>query len=201
MNSLSLLGSSRARSLVKLRKGTQICLGKISSDVDLPSLESLFIDSIFYEFQDLSDVLLPGCPVLEELSIRHEDFYARPYCISSRTIKKLSVHYEDCEIESMMMYLSFDAPSLVSLDYSDYALYEYTSVNFGSLFEARLNIRYTKLIEKPDLSALMIGISSIESLHLSPASSDVSLPLSFYKTLGTFLKCVCVCVSGDFSMC
>ncbi|XP_010513740.1 PREDICTED: F-box/LRR-repeat protein At3g60040-like [Camelina sativa] len=66
-----------------------------------------------------------------------------PYCISSRTIKKLSVHY-DCKFAvDTMQSMSFDAPSLVSLDYSDYALAVYEQVNLESLVEARLDLRYT----------------------------------------------------------
>lgn len=75
--------------------------------------------------------------------------------------------------------LSLDAPSLVSFDYSDHALYEYTPVNFGSLVEARVDIRYNRKVVKPDISGLMIGISNIETLHLSPASTDVSFFLLF----------------------
>ncbi|XP_018510062.1 F-box/LRR-repeat protein At3g60040-like [Brassica rapa] len=69
--------------------------------------------------------------------------------------------------------MSFDTPSLVSLDYSDFALEEYTGVNLASLVEARLDIRYSKIIKDPDLSGLIIGISYVETLHLSPASADV----------------------------
>ncbi|CAN6898927.1 unnamed protein product [Brassica oleracea var. botrytis] len=69
--------------------------------------------------------------------------------------------------------MSFDTPSLVSLDYSDFALEEYTDMNLASLVEARLDIHYSKIIKKPNLSGLIIGISNVETLHLSPASADV----------------------------
>ncbi|KAF2579525.1 hypothetical protein F2Q68_00003625 [Brassica cretica] len=159
-----------SKTLVKLTLGTQVQCD-IPSYVSLPSLKILIIETIFFESKDLSDVLIAGCPVLEELFVRHEEMEAHPYYISSRTIEKLSVQYRGCDVyyESG---LSFDAPSLVSFDYSDHALYEYTPVNFGSLVEARVDIRYNRKIVKPDISGLMIGISNIETLHLSPASAD-----------------------------
>ncbi|RID72203.1 hypothetical protein BRARA_C04106 [Brassica rapa] len=159
-----------SKTLVKLTLGTQVQCD-IPSYVLLPSLKILIIETIFFASKDLSDVLIAGCPVLEELFVRHEEMDSHPYYISSRTIKKLSVQYRGCDVyyESG---LSFDAPSLVSFDYSDHALYEYTPVNFGSLVEARVDIRYNRKVVKPDISGLMIGISNIETLHLSPASAD-----------------------------
>ena len=58
------------------------------------------------------------------LSVRHVNCERIPFCISSRSIKKLSVYY-NFELETVitdMPGMSFDAPNLVSLDYSDYAL-------------------------------------------------------------------------------
>lgn len=128
-------------------------------------------------------MLLPGCPVLEDLAVCHGDFDGPPYCISSRTIKKLSLHY-DCEsVVDTMHHMSFDAPSLVSLDYSDYAFCLYPQVNLVSLVEARLDIRISRNIEMPDVSGLIKGIGNVETLHLSPDSVDVSLSLSFFETL------------------
>ncbi|KAH0872785.1 hypothetical protein HID58_070147, partial [Brassica napus] len=55
--------------LVKLTLGSHIDLGNIPPGVSLPALKSLFINTIFFTYGDLCNVLLPGCPVLEELSI------------------------------------------------------------------------------------------------------------------------------------
>ncbi|EOA23944.1 hypothetical protein CARUB_v10017160mg [Capsella rubella] len=163
----------KSKTLVKLTLGTEIDFGDIPPDVSLPALKSLCIDSIFFCCDDLCYVLLPGCPVLEELAVRHGDYEGYPYCISSRTIKKLLVHY-DCEFAvEAMNSMSFDAPSLVSLDYSDYALAEYAQVNLESLVEARLDLRYSEKVKEPDVTGLIIGISNIETLHLSPGSADV----------------------------
>ncbi|KAG2258722.1 hypothetical protein Bca52824_078016 [Brassica carinata] len=128
--------------LVKLTLGTQIYLDKFEPDAYLPALKSLVIDSIVFDGDDLCDVLLRGCPVLEELYLLRGG-------------------------------MSFDTPSLVSLNYRDYALEEYTDVNLASLVEARLDILYSIRIKDPDLSGLIIGISNVEILHLSPGSADV----------------------------
>ena len=199
----------RSKTLVKLRLGTDTNVGKLPPDVFLPALKSLFLDTIMFDDQDLSDVLLPGCPMLEELTVVHKtDFYPN-YRISSQTIKKLTVFYcYDFGIDDGSR-ISFDAPSVVSLNYTDYALYEYPLVNLGSLVKAKLDISYSKTnIKRPDLSGLLVGISNVETLHLSPDSTDVSLLcvcVFFFVTylikLRTFLKHMCVCVSVDFSMC
>ncbi|KAH0912427.1 hypothetical protein HID58_035748 [Brassica napus] len=127
--STSVLAKEWKHTLVKLRLGTQIYLDKLEPDAYLPALKSLVIDSIVFEGDDLCDVLLRGCPVLEELY--------------------------SC------------------LNYRDYALEEYTDVNLASLVEARLDILFSIRIKDPDLSGLIIGISNVEILHLSPASADV----------------------------
>ncbi|XP_010413664.1 PREDICTED: F-box/LRR-repeat protein At3g60040-like [Camelina sativa] len=162
-----------SKTLVKLSLGTKISLGKLPPDLFLPALKTLFIDAIFFEYEDLCYVLIPGCPVLEELFVRHKDFFAQPYCISSRTIHKLTVQYDsDFGIGSLDM--SFDAPSLVFLDYSDYALCSYPQVNLKSLVEARLDLRYhSKEIKRPNIWGLFTGISHIKTLHLSANSADV----------------------------
>ncbi|CAN6898925.1 unnamed protein product [Brassica oleracea] len=135
---------------------------------------SLFLYTIMFDDQDLSDVLLPGCPMLEELTVVHKtDFYPN-YRISSQTIKKLTVFYcYDFGIDDGSR-ISFDAPSVVSLNYADYALSEYPLVNLGSLVKAKLDISYSKTnIKRPVLSGLLVGISNVETLHLSPDSTDL----------------------------
>ncbi|XP_018488041.2 F-box/LRR-repeat protein At3g60040-like [Raphanus sativus] len=162
----------RSKTLVKLSLGTNTDIGTLPPDVSLPALKSLFIDSILFDDQDLCDVLLPGCPVLDELTVVHKyDLY--PYRISSQSIKKLTVYY-DCEVGlDYMSVMSLDAPSLVSLDYTDYAMSEYPLVNLKSLLKAKLNLSSSGKIKKPDLTGLITGISNVETLHLSPASADV----------------------------
>uniref|UniRef100_A0A0D3BJK2 Uncharacterized protein n=1 Tax=Brassica oleracea var. oleracea TaxID=109376 RepID=A0A0D3BJK2_BRAOL len=59
----------KSKTLVKLTLGSHIDLGNIPPGVSLPALKSLFINTIFFTYGDLCNVLLPGCPVLEELSI------------------------------------------------------------------------------------------------------------------------------------
>ncbi|KAL0790732.1 hypothetical protein Bca101_006978 [Brassica carinata] len=60
----------KSKTLVKLTLGSHIDLGNIPPGVSLPALKSLFINTIFFTYGDLCNVLLPGCPVLEELSVR-----------------------------------------------------------------------------------------------------------------------------------
>ncbi|KAF3495939.1 hypothetical protein DY000_02056686 [Brassica cretica] len=83
----------RSKTLVKLSLGTNTYIGKLPPDVSLPALKSLSIDSIVFAYKDLCDVLLPGCPMLDELTVRHENDLNELYTygISSQSIKKLTV--------------------------------------------------------------------------------------------------------------
>ncbi|CAH8269182.1 unnamed protein product [Arabidopsis lyrata] len=141
-----------SKTLVKLTLGTQVAFGKLPPDLSLPALKSLFRR-------------------LRELFVRHKQYVGLPFCISSRIIEKLSVQYDsDYDLD---LGMSFDAPSLVFLDYSDYALSLYPQVNLKSLVEARLDLRYSNIIKRPDISGLFIGISNIKTMRLSANSADV----------------------------
>ncbi|KAH0865387.1 hypothetical protein HID58_082598 [Brassica napus] len=158
---------STSKTLVKLTLGTQIYLDKFEPDAYLPALKSLVIDSIVFDGDDMCDVLLSGCPVLEELYVHHENCEGTSFCICSSNIKKLSIYYD---FELLRGGMSFDTPSLVSLNYRDYAL----------------DILYSIRIKDPDPSGLIVGISNVEILHLSPVISrcvEDGLVLPVFKNL------------------
>ena len=157
-----------SKTLVKLTLG-YLNLGKLPSYVSLPSLKFLYIDTIFFEYEDFCYVLLAGCPVLEELSVHHKS-YAFPHTIASPTVKRLSVNYDFHREEE----LSFDLPNLEYLHYSDFALYEYPQVNLQSLIEAKLELHPAEHVERPDITNLIMGIRNVEILHLSSVSVGVS---------------------------
>ncbi|XP_023638843.1 F-box/LRR-repeat protein At3g60040 isoform X1 [Capsella rubella] len=162
-----------SKTLVKLTIGTQLYLGKLPSYVSLPSRKFLFIDSVFFEYGDLCCVLLAGCPLLEELSVHHINFFATPHTISSTTVKKLSVHYDSPDDVDSLCHMSFDLPKLVYLEYSHCALGEYPQVNLPSLVEAKLDLWLERRVNRLDVTDLIIGIRNVQTLHLSPGSADV----------------------------
>ncbi|KAL1194493.1 F-box/LRR-repeat protein [Cardamine amara subsp. amara] len=159
-----------SKTLVKLSLGTHIYLGKLPSFVSLPSLKFLFLDTIFSEHEAFGEVLLAGCPVLEELSVLH-GIIPIPDTISSRTVKRLLVDYQ-CANALSKRHLSFNLPNLVYLDYSDFALCKYPQVNLESLREAKLDLHPTDFW-RPNLMNLIMGIENVEILHLSPVAVDV----------------------------
>ncbi|ESQ44060.1 hypothetical protein EUTSA_v10006004mg [Eutrema salsugineum] len=162
-----------SKTMVKLSLGAELYLGKLPSCVSLPSLKFLFIDTVCFEYEDFSCVLLAGCPVLEELSIRHKDFIVMPNNISSPTVKKLSVLYDAPDEVDGGSCISFDLPNLVYFEYSDCALSEYTKVNLESLVEAKLDLCFEENAEKPDVTDVMMGIRNVKILHLSSSSVEV----------------------------
>ncbi|WZZ29503.1 hypothetical protein YC2023_012904 [Brassica napus] len=130
------------------------------------------------------------------LSVRHVNCERIPFCISSRSIKKLSVYY-NFELETVitdMPGMSFDAPNL--------NLEEYPQVDLESLVEARLNIQYSKLIKRPDMSGLINGISNVHTLILTPASADViSRCVKHGLSLPVFKNLVGLSFRGDNKRC
>ncbi|KAJ4884924.1 F-box family protein [Raphanus sativus] len=163
-----------SETLVKLTIGTKLYLGTIPPNVSLPSLKTLFIDTVFFEYGDLCCVLLAGCPVLEELTVHHHNFTATPHTIASRTVKRLSVHYDSPIDVDGCSFMSFDMPELVYLEYSHCALSEYRQVNLESLVEAKLDLYPEKNAgERPDVTDLIMGMRNVHILHLSLDSVDV----------------------------
>uniref|UniRef100_A0A1J3K0Q8 F-box/LRR-repeat protein n=1 Tax=Noccaea caerulescens TaxID=107243 RepID=A0A1J3K0Q8_NOCCA len=164
------------KTLVKLTIGRQIYIRKPPSYVSLPSLKFLFLDTAPFPFRYLSTVFLPGCPVLEELSVHQMGSVVTPRTISSPTVKRLSVNYDCSQEVCDLISMSFDLPKLVCLDYSDYALAKYGQVSLESLVEAKLDLRPLKsawLQRPPDLTDLIVGIRHVEILHLSPVSAHL----------------------------
>ncbi|CAL9245270.1 unnamed protein product [Arabidopsis halleri] len=162
-----------SKTLVNLTLGTKLYLGNLPSYVSLPSLKFLFIDTVFFDYEDLCCVLLAGCPVLEELSVHHHDFSATPHTISSPTVKRLSVDYHSPDDVDSASHMSFDLPKLVYLEYSHCALGEYWQINLESLVEAKLDLCLEKRVKRLDVTDLIKGIRNVQTLHLSPDSVHV----------------------------
>ncbi|KAG7566398.1 hypothetical protein ISN44_As10g029630 [Arabidopsis suecica] len=92
-----------------------------------------------------------------------------------------------------MNFMSIDAPNLLFVDYSHFAISEYPNIQLEFLVEARLDIQYIKTIKRPDITGLFIGISNVETLRLSPDSVHVirrcirrGLLLPVFKNLVSF---------------
>ncbi|XP_023637070.1 F-box/LRR-repeat protein At1g06630 [Capsella rubella] len=81
--------------------------------------------------------------------------------------------------------MSLDAPNLLFLDYCHYPMSVYPHVNLASLVEARLDIQYsTNMDDVPDITGLIVGISNVKTLHLSPGSVDLIFRCVKYGLLG-----------------
>ena len=49
-----------------------------------------------------------------------------------------------------------------------------------------MDLCYSKRIKRPDISGLLVGISNVQTLHLSVGSVDVSLPIFFKEEPGHY---------------
>ncbi|CAF2048503.1 BnaA09g55370D [Brassica napus] len=159
----------------------------------LPMLKSLRIDS--GELLLLSDELelfVYALPVLEELYLATMEWFDLDETVSSASLRKLTIYAKGFEgFGGDPKGFSFDTPSLVYLDYSDYVAADYPKVNLTSLAEARLNLlvkeNQVELIRAAapngeddvviqrfrNVSKLMRGLINVEKLSLSADTLEV----------------------------
>ncbi|KAL1195730.1 F-box/LRR-repeat protein [Cardamine amara subsp. amara] len=163
-----------------------------------PALKSLSFVSVMFKDVEMYQDFISGCPVLEELFLHYDNEIDPPawngVVVSSPSIKRLNIKYNLPEYrEEAHDGVWFETPSLVYLDYSSYVAEQY-EVDFGSLVEARLDLRsWERLIDEDkdesdedesdedsdienvfgDVTDLVEGISNVKTLHLSPDSLEV----------------------------
>ncbi|VVB03566.1 unnamed protein product [Arabis nemorensis] len=189
------------KTLVKLTLGLD--LGdhrRLYPKVFLPMLKSLFIHEVWFRGEGLCRLMLPNCPILEELALHclcgKPDGLVEPFFISHKTLKRLTVHYNNCLKSSRFM--RFNTPSLVSFNYSGFAPILNLSDSFlDSLIEAKLDVHthenydvYSHLYSKT-----INGMCNVKTLSLSSASAKVMYSSS--KELTSFLNLVKLCFESN----
>ncbi|XP_010507164.1 PREDICTED: putative F-box protein At3g44060 [Camelina sativa] len=143
-------------------------------DASLPALKVLFLRSIRFKDDQLSNLLLPACPVLEDLTIRYPRFTPNySNVISSKTIKKLSVIFGHRNGDSVSRIISFDTPNVVDFFYSDYLGNESPQCRFNSLAKATLDFELLKADKQPNVRDLISGIRNVKTLHLTSYAVEV----------------------------
>ncbi|XP_010507533.1 PREDICTED: F-box/LRR-repeat protein At3g58980-like [Camelina sativa] len=171
------------KTLVKLELGTGFDIDILPEDALLPSLKTLFLDSVkFYDrcgcaFQKL----LSACPVLVELVMREVEWehWKWSRCVSSPTLERLTISHNFLVDEYDLESVTFDIPSLTYLDYGDFIPEAYPIVNLDSVVEAKLSIILTvehnwngnfirdDALITGDPTNLIKGLKNVEILNLS----------------------------------
>ncbi|CAH8358088.1 unnamed protein product [Eruca vesicaria subsp. sativa] len=146
------------KTVTTLKLGSGFVVELLPAHVSLPSLKSLFLDSVRFHGSDgrfcSFKTLLSHSPVLEELVMDGIEFERWKWCsiVSSKTLEKLTIRrrewysYEEPIVDDPrgLAYefdnISFDTPALTYLEYSDFVPKEYLIVNLDSLVEAKLNL-------------------------------------------------------------
>ncbi|CAA7050700.1 unnamed protein product [Microthlaspi erraticum] len=176
--------------LVKLTLGIEIgAIGINPFKVSLPVLKSLFLHGVCFRCEQLCYMMLPGCPVLEELSF---EFYLCTYLkhssylnISNKTLQRLTVHYNGSMPYSD--FVTFDTPSLVYLDFSGHApAKHFTKPDniLDSLVEAKLDVDVPEIQRQTGdhLPTIIWWVRNVKNLTLSSTTvkemyaSDTELP-------------------------
>ncbi|CAA7050699.1 unnamed protein product [Microthlaspi erraticum] len=165
----------RNKTLVKLTLGIEIGSLRINIyfEVSLPVLKSLFLHGACFRCEHLCALMLPACPVLEELSLEYYfcafQRYTTNLDISHKTLKRLTVHYN-----SSMKFSAFtklDTPSLVYFDFSGHApVQNCSTANFlDSLVEAKLDVDEPEIQRQSGdhLSTIIYWVRNVKSLTLS----------------------------------
>ncbi|CAA7056498.1 unnamed protein product [Microthlaspi erraticum] len=191
-----------SKSLVRLRIESENIHGVDVKDVLLPKLKTLYLNRVMLgEAEDWFEKLLSGCHVLEELALInvYSDIWKRS--VSSKTIKRLTLSCADCD--NIPDTVWFDTPNVVYLDYSDYVGVKYTKVNFGSLVEARIDLKmnsdqrahavFGHLVG--NARDFLMGICNVQTLYLSAHTLEV---LTFCcESTPVFKNLIHLTIQGD----
>ncbi|KAG7568975.1 Leucine-rich repeat 2 [Arabidopsis thaliana x Arabidopsis arenosa] len=162
--------------------------------VFFPALKSLSLVSVEFKDVEMYQDFISGCPVLEELFLHYDNETTCPAwngLVSSPSIKRLNIYHNLPELRfEAYDECWFKTPSLMYLEYSSHVAEKYV-VDFGSLIEARLDLRsWKRLIYENegesdedeneeedeifgDVTDLVKGISNVKTLHLYSDSLEV----------------------------
>ncbi|CAL9247668.1 unnamed protein product [Arabidopsis halleri] len=168
----------RSKTLVKLTLGTKLIIVCFPSDTCLPVLKILIVDSVWCDRSKFSNVLLAGCPALEDLTIDQKSFPGLPNVVSSKTIKRLSIVYKCANDADWFRTVALDTPKLVTLFYSTYARHRYRHCNLDSLVKATLDLNFleNEIFDEafePNVTDLMIAVRNVKMLHLTFSATEV----------------------------
>ncbi|EOA25066.1 hypothetical protein CARUB_v10018374mg [Capsella rubella] len=168
-----------SNTLVKLTLGEELSIHYLPPNTFLPLLKILFLRSVRFGNQKFCDVLLAGCPALEDLTINGEDFSGIPEAISSKTIKRLSLISKSVDYDDLSSFMSLDTPNLVNLFYRDFPRRRYLiRCNLDSLVKAVLDLHVLELVDNDEpfesnVMDLMNGVRNVEILQLTHSATKI----------------------------
>ncbi|AEE77860.1 putative protein [Arabidopsis thaliana] len=163
--------------LVKLSLGTRLACPRIPQDTSLPVLKVLLLEYIWFEDNQLSDVFLAACPALEDLTIHH---MFRPFLISSKNLKKLSVTINFSYYVDRSTILTLDTPNVVDLYYSDFPRPIAPHCHLDSLAKVELDLHSLEddsrqVQNDADVKNLISEIRNVKTLHLTYSAVELML--------------------------
>lgn len=185
-----------SKTLVKLKLTSEYGLRWwVGADgTHLPLLKTLHIASEMMSMDcDVKMERFLACfPVLEEAEMISMDWVDPVDTVSSSTLRKLSFHATGMKTILNPKSISFDAPNLRFLAFSDWVAEDYPLVNLNKLDVARIALSVsddqTRKIRGPrkylsegdvvrqfgNVVKLMNGVRNVRELHLHPDTLEVS---------------------------
>ncbi|KAG7572370.1 F-box domain [Arabidopsis suecica] len=173
---------------LKLRSEYGVDWWYASEGTFLPMLKTLDIDSEWIILCAKLEMFRPAFPVLQELYLANMTWSNSDEAASNASLKKLTIYASGFDDYLNPKSISFDTPSLVYLEYSDFVAADYPKVNLTNLVEARLNLMVTedqvKLIRAPNdeddgflhlrnVWKLMSGIRNVQKLFITADTLEV----------------------------
>ncbi|KAG7627301.1 Leucine-rich repeat 2 [Arabidopsis thaliana x Arabidopsis arenosa] len=158
--------------LVKLSLGKTQHIYEFSPDTSLPALKVLLLDSIWFWDESLVNVFFAACPVLEDLTIRYNNFRGSSYVISSKSIKKLSVINSSSCYDGHQSIITLDTPNVVDFYYSGFPQPKDPHCNLDSVAKATLDLHFleddnSQVQNDADVKNLIKEIHNVKTLHLT----------------------------------
>ncbi|XP_019094678.1 PREDICTED: F-box protein At4g22280-like [Camelina sativa] len=182
-----------SKTMVELKLG-KLFYAMSPEVVYLPSLKTLYLDTVYFHSNFSSEELLTACPVLEDLTICDGIWQNGECCrtMSSSTFKKLTIK----SIRFNNSVMSFDTPSLAYLEYTDVVPRDYPIVNLESLVEAKLDL-YRPRFDISNPTNLIKGLRNVEVLEISSIRTSEML-YHFREAIPVFSNMIRLTITTHF---